>query len=355
MSDNLKERDSSRSDEEMDLVVLFNLIGKGFTKLFSFFTGIFKAIFLVLVYAFKAIIDNFKIILLTVLVAGILGFVLDKYKPKVYSSQMLVKPYFDSKYQLFNTIDYYNALIGNEDYGTLSKIFEIDEAEVKEITMFEVKMGPETENERILEYNEFLKSVDTSSSAEISYDSFINNRSIYSSDLFEIEVSSFKKDIFSKLEKGIGESFTNKHSEKMMKKHDSLISIQKENIRQQLDEVARLQDVYIKVLEEESKSSSTEISFGGEGLSLNKDKTQTREFDLLNKEIYLRNELKALDELKVEEDVIVDIVVSFQEVGNRKLEWYEKYNIIFPATAFILLCILYLLSKAVTFVKHYEA
>lgn len=355
MSDNLQGRDTSGSDEEMDLVVLFNLIGKGFSKLFGFFTGIFKAFFLVFIYAFKAIIDNFKIILLTVLIAGVLGYVLDIYKPKIYSSQMLVKPYFDSKYQLVNTIDYYNALIGNEDYSTLSKIFEIDEAEVKEITGFEVKMGPETENERILEFNEFLKSVDSSSFAEISYDSFIENRSIYSSDLFEIEVSSFKKDIFPKLENGLGESFTNKYSEKKMKKRDSLISIQKENIRQQLDEVARLQEVYIKVLEEESKSSSTEISFGGEGLSLNKDKTQTREFELLNRELQLRNELKALEEKKVEEDVFFDVIASFQEVGNKKSEWYEKYYIIFPALAFVLLCMLYLLSKAVTYVKNYEA
>jgi hypothetical protein len=352
MSENMQPQNNS---EEVDLGQLFKLIGNAFDRFVNFIASIFKWLFSVIIYVLKAIVINIKIILIVVIIASILGYVLDKYKPKVYSSQMLVKPYFDSKYQLFNTIDYYNALIGNEDFSTLSKIFEIDEQEVKEIINFEVKMGPETENERILEYNEFLKFIDTTSSAEISYDSFINNRSIYSSDLFEIEVSSFKKDIFSKLEKGIGESFTNKHSEKMMKKRDSLISIQKENIRQQLDEVAGLQDVYIKVLEEESKSSSTEISFGGEGLSLNKDKTQTREFDLLNRELQLRNELKTLDELKLEEDVIVDVVVSFQEVGNRKLEWYEKYSIIFPVTAFILLCVLYLLSKAVTFVKHYEA
>lgn len=352
MSDNIQPQNNS---EEVDLGQLFKLIGRFFDRLVNFIVSIFMWFFSVFIYALKAIIINFKIIIIVVFLAGIMGYFLDKRKPIVYSSQMIVKPYFDSEYQLVNTIDYYNALIGNKDYNTLSKIFEIDESEVKEIKSFEINFGPESENDRILEYNAFIASIDSSSTEIITYDDFIQNRSIYSNDLYEIAVSSYKKDIFSKLEKGIGESFTNKYSEKKMKKRDSLLAIQKENIRQQLVEVAGLQEVYIKVLEEESKSSSTEISFGGEGLSLNKDKTQTREFELLNREIQLRNELKALNEKKVEEDVFFDVIASFQDVGNRKSEWQEKYFYIFPVIAFILLCILYLTSKAITFVKNYEA
>ena len=343
------------SSEEIDLGQLFKLIGKAFDRLINFIVSIFKWIFSIIIYALKAIIVNFKIILITVIIAGVLGYALDKFKPNLYSSQMLVKPYFDSKYQLVNTINYYNALLENQDYNTLSKIFDIKEEEVKEITVFEINSGPETENERIIEYNEFLKSIDSTSAQNVNFENFVENRSVYSGDLFEIKVRSSKKDIFPKLTEGLSNSFTNVYSEKKMKKRDSLISIQKENIKQQLNEVASLQDVYIKVLEEESKSSSTEISFGGEGVTLNKDKTQTREFELLNKEIQLRNELKVLDEQKVEEDVFFDVIASFQEVGSKDSKWYEKYSLIFPILAFFLLCILYLTSKTITFVKNYEA
>ena len=352
MSDNIQPQNNS---EEIDLGQLFKLIGNAFDRFINFIVSIFRGLFSVVIYALKAIIINFKIILLAIIIAGILGYVLDKYKPTVYSSKMLVKPYFDSKYQLVNTIDYYNALIGNEDYKTLSKIFEISETEVGDIKGFDITAGPETENERILEYNSFLASIDSTRAVEITYNDFVENRSIYSGDLFEIEVSSYKKDIFRNLEDGIGESFTNVYSEKKMKKRDSLLSIQKENIAQQLVEVAKLQDVYIEVLKEESKSSSTEVSFGGEGLSLNKDKTQTKEFDLLNTEIKLRNQLKALDEKKVEEDVFFDVISSFQEVGNKKLEWYQKYVIVFPILALLLLCVLYLTTRVITYVKNYEA
>jgi hypothetical protein len=352
MSDKLPEQNNS---EEVDLGQLFTLIGNAFNRLFSFIGSIFKAIFSVLVLTLKAVIVNFKIIVITMIIAGVLGYALDKYKPSLYSSIMLVKPYFDSKYQLVNTIDYYNALLESKEYNTLSEVFSLEEEEVKEITNFEINPGPETENEKIVQYNNFLKSVDSVYASEITFDDFVENRSIYSGELFEIKVFSYKKDIFQKLEDGLGGSFTNVYSEKKMKKRDSLISIQKENIEKQLIEVANLQNVYIKVLEEESKSAPTEISIGGEGLAFNKDKTQTKEFELLNTEIKLRNELKALDEQKVEEDVFFDVIASFQQVGSRDIKWYQMYMLIFPMLAFVLLCFVYLTNRLVRFVKQYEA
>lgn len=352
MSDKLPKQNAS---EEVDLGQLFTLIGNAFNKLVAFIASIFKAIFSVFVLTLKAVIVNFKIIVITMIIAGVLGYAIDKYKPNLYSSTMLVKPYFDSKYQLVNTINYYNALLETEEYSTLSDVFGLAEEEVKEISSFEINPGPETENEKMVQYNNFLKSIDSAYASEITFEDFEENRSIYSGDLFEIKVFSHKKDIFQKLEEGLGGSFTNVYSEKKMKKRDSLISIKKENIMQQLKEVATLQGVYIKVLEEESKSAPTEISIGGEGLTFNKDKTQTKEFELLNTEIKLRNELKALDEQKVEEDVFFDVIASFQQVGNLDIKWYQRYMLIFPILAFTLLCISYLTSRLVRFVNNYEA
>lgn len=343
------------TNDEVDLGQLFKMIGKAFDRLVNFISSIFKGLFSLVIYSIKPIVLNFKIIVITILIAGILGYALDKFKPKEYSSTMLVKPYFDSKYQLVNTIDYYNALIENEEYGILSNVFNLEESEVEQISSFEINPGPETENERLIQYENFIKSIDSSRTERVSYEEFIENRSIYAGDLFEIKVSSLKKDIFTKLEDGLGGSFTNVYSEKKMKKRDSLITIQKQNIMQQLEEVASLQDVYIKVLEEESRTAPTEITIGGEGLTLNKDKTQTREFELLNTEIRLRNELKELDKQKVEEDVFFDVISSFQQVGKIDLEWYQRYKVVLPALGFVLLCIIYLTRKLVRFVVQYEA
>ncbi|MCF1190334.1 hypothetical protein LRR18_01965 [Mangrovimonas sp. AS39] len=344
---------NNQSTEEVDLGQLFKLIGDAFNRLFKFIGSIFKAIFSVIIYALKAVIVNFKIIVLTMVIAGVLGFALEKISPDVYSSSMLVRPYFDSKYQLVTNINYYNALIDNQDYATFSNFFDLSEEEAQDVLSFEISAGPETENERIKEYDSFIKSLDSARASTISYEDYLENRSVYSGSIFQIEAFSLKQDIFPKLEKGLNNAFTNEYTETKKRKRDSLITIQKNNIMEQLAKVDSLQRIYINVLEEDSKSTSTELILG-EGLSLSKDRSNTREYDLLNKEIELRNTLKSLEERKVEEDVFFDVISEFQYVGNKTSHWYNRYVLIFPVLAFLMLCIIYLTSRIVKFAKAYE-
>jgi len=355
MSNNLQEPNNpSNKNEEVDLIVLFNLIGKGFSRFFNFIGSIFKAIFSVFIYALKAIIVNIKIIAIVVLFAGILGYVLEKYKKDVYSSKMIVRPYFDSKYQLITNINYYNALIGGKDTKTLSELFEISEENAKQIRRFEIEVGPETENDKILQYDAFIRSMDSIRAQDISYEDFVENRSVYSGDFFQITVEANKKDIFKSLENGLNSSFTNTYSAKKMKKRDSLITIKKQTLRNSIRAVDSLQEVYVKVMEEESKSNSSKITLG-EGFTLEKDQSKTKEFELLNKGIELRNQLSALEEQKVEEDVYFDTISGFQEYGNKVSKLSQKYSLIFPVLAFLLLCFLYLTLKVVKYAKNYEA
>ncbi|WP_053970770.1 hypothetical protein [Mangrovimonas sp. ST2L15] len=344
---------NNQSTEEVDLGQLFKLIGDAFNRLFKFIGSIFKAIFSVIIYALKVIIVNFKIIVVTMVIAGVLGFALEKISPDVYSSSMLVRPYFDSKYQLVTNINYYNALIDNQDYATFSNFFDLSEEEAQEVLSFEISPGPETENERIKEYDSFIRSLDSTRASTISYEEYIENRSVYSGSIFQIEAFSLRQDIFPKLEKGLNNAFTNEYTETKKRKRDSLITIQKNNILEQLAKVDSLQRIYINVLEEDSKSTSTELILG-EGLSLSKDRSNTREYDLLNKEIELRNTLKSLEERKVEEDVFFDVISEFQYVGNKTSDWYNRYALIFPVLAFLMLCVIYLTSRLVKFAKAYE-
>lgn len=352
MNENVKPQNNS---EEVDLGQLFKMIGNLFERFFNFIVSIFKGILSIIVYGIKAIIDNFRIIFATMVLAAIIGYFLQSYSSDKYSSSMLVRPYFDSKFELINNIGYYNALIGNENYESLAGVFNIDVETAKNILEFEVSPGPETENDRIVQYDRFIKSIDSVRAQDISFEDYIENRSIYSGDLFLVSAFSKKNDIFKKLEEGLNNSFSNKYSSKKMKKRDSLITIQKKNILEQIEQVDSLQKIYIRVLEEESQAKPTEFNIGGEGFSLSSDKTNTREYELLNKEIELRNKLRELDEKKVDEDVVFDVISGFQEVGTKYEEWYQKYMLIFPVLAFIVLCLVYFTRKTVTYVKNYEA
>lgn len=346
--------DQNKDNEEVDLLVLFNYLGDKINQFFAFIGKILKSIFSVFIYAARAILNNIKIIALVVIISGIGGYILEKASPKKYDSGMLVRTYFGSKYQLATNLNYYNALIESEDYKTLSSIFEIDKDTVAHVMSFEMAIGPETENERIKEYDDFVKSIDSVRAQELSYDDFIENRDIYSGNLFEIRVESTKRDIFKSLETGINKSFENLYSIKKKQKRDSLIGLKKLNILSSIQQIDSLKKVYIKVIENESENTKANISFG-EGFPLKQEKSETKEYQLLDKEIKLRDELRSLEEEKLEENEFFDVISSFQVVGNEVKFWYEKYSILFPLLGFLFLCGLFALNKFTSYVKNYEA
>ena len=352
MNENLPQQ--QKQSEEVDLGQLFKLIGSAFDRLFNFISSIFKSIFSVLIFLLKAILRNFKIISISMFVAAVAGFALQKAKATVYESEMLVKPYFDSKYQLITNINYYNALIADKDFQQLGRLFDIDEVNAEQLLEFEIEPGPETENDRILEYEQFIKQVDSVRAQDIYFEEFIENRSIYSGTLYQIKVKSFKKDIFRSLEQGLNSTFTNTYSIKKMQKRDSLIAIDRLRIVNSLKEVDSLQEVYIEVLKNESNSNATGTVTLKDGMSLVQERVKTREYELLERELKLREELTILDSQKVEEDVYFDTLSSFQDLGAVSYSLWTNYKLIFPIIMFLILAMTYFIRKLITFVMNYN-
>ncbi|MCB0447649.1 MAG: hypothetical protein KDD03_09085, partial [Gelidibacter sp.] len=85
------------------------------------------------------------------------------------------------------------------------------------------------------------------------------------------------------------------------------------------------------------------------------ERTVTKEFELLDKQIELRRELSALEAQKVEQDEFFDTVSSFQDVGAKYTSLWKRYSIIFPILSFIILCIFFIVIRTVKFVNNYEA
>lgn len=345
---------TQQPSEEIDLIQLFKLIGNAFDRFFNFLGSIFKGIFSVIIYSIKVVIDNYKIVFGSMIIAAILGYGLETTKKDVYISKMLVKPYFDSKFQLVANINYYNALIADRDYEQLKAIFNVSELDAEKILEFEIIPGPENENDQIKQYDRFVKSIDSLRAQEISFEDFIENRSIYSGDIFEISVKSHKKDIFRSLEEGLNSTFSNAYSAKKMKKRDSIIKIEKNRIISSLNEIDSLKKVYIQIKQEESKSDKTSFTTK-DGMAFIEQRTETKEYELLDKEMKLRQELSNLESRKVEEDEFFDTLSSFPEVGAKYSSITERYSIIFPILIFVLLSVFYFIKETVVFVKNYES
>lgn len=343
-----------QTNEEIDLGQIFNAIGRLFDKFFKFIASIFLAIFSFIVYFLKAIIKNLIVVAIVVGVAFIIGFFLEKSKPSVYEASMLVKPYFDSKYQLITNVGYYNSLLNENNHEVLADVFHISKNESAELVGFKVETGPETKNDLLKQYDLYLKSLDSSRARTITYDDFVENRDIYSSELYLITVQSYKKDVFRKLEEGFDETFSNRYSIEQKRIRDSTLDIKKSLYQKDLERMDTLQAVYLGVVKAESEKGAAFVNVQGL-LPLQQEKSKTYEYELFREGMRVRDSIRSVEQLKVEENTYYDVLSRFPEVGSKSTGLSTKYWFTLPVIAFILLCSVYAFIGAYKFVKDYES
>lgn len=340
------------STDEVDLGHIFNAIGKLFERLFKFIGSIFKGLFSLLIAFLAIIIKNIVIIGLVVGIAFVIGFFTEQHKKPVYEASMLVKPYFDSKYQLISSIDYFNTLLDDGRHEVLADIFKISDKEANSLKEFEVETGPETKNELLKQYDSYLKTLDSTRAKSVTYSDFVENRDIYSSELFLITAKSHQRDVFRKLEGSIDSIFSNRYSIEQKKKRDRILDIKKETFEKDLENMDSLQSLYSNVIRKEAERSTAAISVQGL-LPLQQEKAQTKEFDILIIGMRTRDSIKALEQLKVEENSYYEILSRFPEVGRKQTKIYTKHWFVFPVLAFIGLCVLYLMISTFKYIKNH--
>lgn len=340
------------TSEEMDLGPIFKALSQFFNGIYNFITNLTWRLYSITIYAFKAVFSNYKIILSVMILAFLIGVFNEKKSKPLYNSKMLVMTYFDSKYQLVENLDYFNALINNENTKELKEIFKINEDDLEALFSFEINPGLETRNDQLKYYDNYLKQIDTSMTDVISFDEFIKNRDLLSGDLFEINVIADRKDIFKKLEKGLKSSFANNHSIKVKAKRDSVFMVKKASINSQIDQINELKETYVSVLKNESESPNLKMNFGE--LPLTEERPRTFEYDLLKTELSLREKLREIEENKIKYNEYYDILSSFQETGTRYQTLTTNYKIVYPIYAFLILAGLFCLIKFIKYVMRYE-
>jgi len=327
--------DNNNNTEEIDLLQLFGFFE---SKVKSFFSYIFKggeSAFGVFILFLQVLQQNFVKITIAIIIAFGIGCIYDVYKPKFYSSKMIVKPLFDSKYQLVTNIHYYNELVGNKKLGKLSDIFDLNEEEAKSLKGFDIKDGPESEKEKTRLFNSFMKSLDSTAASTVTYDDFVDNITIYDARLYEIEVKSSINNVFGKLSKGFKKTFkSTDYSEDNKKKKDTLYKLKKLSIEKSLEDIDALKKVYI---EELSKDRSQKIEvLGSTALKLTEEQQKTKEFEMLKLQIVEQNKLTTLEEDAIEENQLFEVVSDFQLIGSVSGGVFNKMKIMFPFAVLIL-------------------
>ncbi|WP_299115606.1 hypothetical protein [uncultured Winogradskyella sp.] len=349
MSENTK---PTPQNEEVDLGQLFKMIGQLFRDLSKFFRGIFVRLFRIIIYTLKPFVNNIKMISIVLALSAAIGFIAQRYSAPVYSSDMLVKPYFESKYQLADNIEYFNALINEKNINEISRIFEIDSSDSASLIGFDIEIGPQTKNDLIQEYDGFLKTIDSSIAVGITFKDYVDNRDVLNGTTFVITAKSIKRDVFKDLEGGFTRTFENKYSQKNKKIRDSSIVIQRTKLLRDLKRVDSVQKIYLQVLKTDSEKQSGVLPSGA--FPLAQEKTQTKEYELLQEEIKIRDELKLLDEQQIVESDFYDVLSTFEEIGTVEPSFYKNFKFTFPLATLILIILLTGLYKIFYFIKDYE-
>jgi hypothetical protein len=276
----------NNNEEEVDLGSLFVIIGKGFKNFFNFIGSIFKGTFHFLI----SILLFFKKHFIKFLIAALLGFIggvyLEYSKEKIYRSDLLVQPNFSSTKQLYNNINYYNNLVKQENFNLLASIFKIDTTRASSLRKFEI--SPFLRKIDVINsYDRFVTTSDSLTVDSFDFNDFNDSFSDYDYYNHEIQVEATINDVFLGLDEVIIASVVNndyfnrikKLKNEQFQRTDSLLRVN-------LIEVDSLRNVYMSVMIEDAKNSST-----GTSIDLGGSQKTTKEIELFDTDQRINNNL----------------------------------------------------------------
>ena len=338
--------ENSYSPEEADIGQVFNLIGGAFEKLFKFLGAMFKKVFFGLVWLIFFLKKHF----LKIIIAAVIGFGIALIKEKIsgpsFVSSVTVTQNYNTGENLYNLIEYYNSLSGQQDSLLLYKALDIEVSEAANILAFSIEPLV-SENSRILTYDTYLKALDSTIASNIDYDTYINNTLEHDYTYQKIVIKTKQSTDMLGVFKGIVDKINSTEFFKNLQERDiTELESRELAIRQSLIESDSLKSTYKRVLEqalerEKSKASQTSITIEG-----SKEIRPTREFDLFKNDLSLRREIVEIQRRKQERESVIEIVSSEFTSGvvDNSVELFGKkvnkkiiYALLFSLITFLLL------------------
>ena len=313
---------------EVDVDRLFNIIEKVLIGLKNYLIRLLNSFIYILLYLFLFIKNQFKTLLIIAIVGASLGLVLDNFLDKKYYSYMLVQPNYNSVYQLYSNIEYYNGLISEKDFAGLSSIFNISEIEAKALVDFDIEPGPNNKNENLLRYDNFIKNADSITISLTSYKTFIKEQDAYSRSRHIISVNSKDKYLYKKIENGIVAGIgTNTYlNEQLNKELDQFFNKEKD-LNMMIGRLDSINNLYQEVLITEA--SKTETSTTSIDLSGSKnDKTQ--ELELLDKKTEYLGRIRDIQRIQAEQNKFINIISGFYDKGIIEPDIFKRKMILLP-------------------------
>ena len=339
-----------KENEEVDLGSLFVIIGKAFSNLLNFITGVFKGLFHFLIEALVFIKANIIKLAIASLIGGVFGFFLEYKSGKKYEANLYVKPNFGSSRQLYNNIKFYDDLVKQKNHKDLSQIFNISPEEAESLKRFVIRPVI-NENDILTSFDELMQSIDTATVKSYSYTKFKETFTEVDYKIHEISVTSSLDNVFQKLSNPIISSIINNDYFKKLKinKRDNLQRTD-DLLRKNLQQTDSLHNLYKKVLLEEAKKSNA-----GTTIDLAQNNTTTdKELKLFETNLLLNDKLVEVNNDLSEKSEVINIVSNFQPIGHKVREIEKNKGFQFALVGFGLMIIGLLLIKLNAYLESYK-
>ncbi len=344
------------SSEEVDLGKLFMLISDLIYSFFRFIGNLLNHIFLALIWCVFFVKKHGIKLLISVALGISYGIYKEKTADPVYRSHITIKQNYNTGEDLYNSVDYFNDLLSQEDTLQLGNVLGISAKQAAVILKFDIQ-SVIIENEHFKEFNDYRKTLDTTIASKVSYDDFVLRYKEPSYQFQKLIIIAKERNNFNLVFKKIvsllngNQYFLSEQAKDLAELNSKKLALEKALSSSQV-----LQTTYRKVLEESQNAQGTEIGISFEASS---KKSKTKEYDLYLNDIELSSEIVKIERRIADKEKIVEIVSGKQDSGsvyNRKyLFGLGLSDKVYFGICFMLATLCFLLgSRVYKFMEQYK-
>lgn len=323
MSENLPNNNTS---QEIDIIAIFNLIGKAIKSLFY-------QIFNLLKYLFEGVLLTSLFIkrhLKKLIIAGAVGFAVgtisDYLEESYYTSTMVVEPNFQTSTQLIETMKLYNQLVRSKDSTRLSEILKITESEANSIITIGIR-AKINGNTKLKNFNEFIKEADTMTLKRLSFEEYESNLEITDYNQYYIYLNTSDRSIYKKVERSFLNLPLSDYSKNLQKTEIENLEKKENTIIKALAKIDSLRGDYKKIMLTETTVNDSKGNGSGTNFYLAAEsKRPTNELKLFDLEMSYNRMLEEINKDKTAKSSIINVVSGFQDIGikvkDKNLKWF---------------------------------
>lgn len=334
------------NDEEIDLGVLFNSIGRGISKLFA---AIGSAIMFVLNTILAAVIFVRKRIVYFAIACGvglIAGVFLEKVSPPNYMATATLEPHFDSSRQLYSNVKYLDDLANQNDSIQLGGFFNIPPSDAAKISSVEITPFI-TETRLLQEYNDYVSKLDTLAAKEITFADYADQIDEFDRKIHTLKIKSSKQDIFGSLLTPL----MNSVSEVDYFKDQQATRLSNLELSDSITQVSIVQtDSLLSLFEDVRIVEANKEFSNGTNLYMSEKAEDNTEISLLNRKIELTKQLEEIRIQKLKARNVVDVIAAFPEVGYLETSIWKNRKFQGILAGLVLLSLFYLITHFDAFI-----